>query len=77
LLRRIKLNDLDIVQYSAFQIEFYLGKLKKPHGRENMWVVVLVGFHVWPTNFAQAETNAILRCRGGYAISLATIFQVA
>jgi hypothetical protein len=35
-----------------------------------------VGFHVWPINFAQAETNAMLRYLGVFASRLTSNFQV-
>jgi hypothetical protein len=44
---------------------------KKSHKlqcRENMQVAARVEFRVWPRNVAQAESSALVRCRGGFAI---------
>lgn len=37
---------------------------------ENIEVALLVGFHFWLRNFAQAETCAMERCRDGLACPL-------
>ena len=53
---------------------------KKSHvmqGRENVEVAARMGFRVWLRNVAQVEPSALVRCRGGLANTLMTIFVVS
>jgi hypothetical protein len=46
------------------------------HGREDMKVAALVQFRLRLRNVAQMETSALVRCCGGFAYPLMTMFLV-